>query len=126
MPNYVCKGAKLKCSMGDSNSELDIIHPLKPVFMQGNNVASIMDYKPMVNIKPFGKCKSLANPIVASATAANYGVLRPMPCIPNTVSPWMKGKIDSYIKGQQALMDDCKLNCVWAGIIEVSDDGQKP
>jgi hypothetical protein len=87
-------------------------------------MATIMDYKSMMNIQSFGQCKSLANPIVAAATAANYGVLREMPCIPNTVFPWLKGKMDVTIMGQAALMNDCKLFCAYAGVIEVADDGQ--
>ena len=124
MAYYVCNGAKLKCSMGDSQSDLGVIHPVDPVYLHGELMANIMDYKPMVNIMPFGKCSSLANPVVASATAANFGVLQSMPCIPNTTAPWMKGKIDCQVKGQQALMSDCKLMCAWAGTIEITDVGQ--
>ncbi len=125
MANFVCKGAKLKCSMGSQESDLNVIHPTNSVNLHGQFMANIQDYKPMMNIMPFGQCKSLANPVVAAATAANYGVLREMPCIPNTTSPWMLGKLNVQVKGQSALMDDCKLTCMWAGIIEVSNNGQK-
>jgi len=124
MPNYVCKGAKLKCSMGDQQSDLGVIHPMSPASLHGNNMANIQDYKPMMNIMPFGQCKSLANPTVASATAANYGKLQPMPCIPNTTAPWIPGSMNVLVKGQSALLDNCKLMCMWAGVIEVSNEGQ--
>ena len=124
MPYYVCNGARLKCSMGDSQSELGVIHPVKPKYLHGENMANIMDHKPMVNIKPFGQCKSLANPVVAAATAANYGKLQPMPCIPNTISPWIVGKTNVLVKMQPALMNNDKLMCMWAGLIEISDEGQ--
>jgi len=125
MPYYVCKGAKLKCSMGSSLSDLGVIHPVKPVYLHGENMANIMDIKPMVNIQSFGQCMSLANPTVAAATAANLGVLHPMPCIPNTVAPWMGGKMDVLVKMQPALLSDGKLMCMWAGMIEVTNEGQK-
>ena len=121
---YVCNGAKLKCSMGDSDSDLQVIHFTKTVKLDGQFMANIQDYKPIANIKPLGKCKSLGNPIVAAATAANYGRLQKMPCIPNTVSPWMPGKPNVLIKGQPALMDSDKLTCIWGGIIEITDSGQ--
>ena len=124
MPNYVCKGAKLKCSFGSDQSDLGVMHPAQPVNLHGNNMANIMDHKPMMNIQPFGQCKSLANPTVAAATAANYGKLQEMPCIPNTISPWMPGNMTVMVKGQPALMDDCKLMCMWAGIIEITNEGQ--
>ena len=125
MANYVCKGAKLKCSFGSDQSDLGVTHPSQPVNMSGANAANIQDYKPMMNIQPFGQCKSMANPTVAAATAANQGVLKEMPCIPNTTSPWMPGSMKVMVKGQPALMDDCKLMCMWAGMIEVSNHGQK-
>ncbi len=124
MSNYVCKGAKLKCSMGSAQSDLGVLHPLDPVNLHGSNMANIMDNKPMVNIQPFGMCKSLANPTVAAATAANLGVLQQMPCIPNTMMPWMPGAMKVLVKNQPALLNDCKLQCIWAGIIEITDEGQ--
>jgi len=78
----------------------------------------------MVNIKPFGQCSSLANPVVAAATSANYGRLQKMPCIPNIPFPWLNGKMNLIIKGSQALLSTSKCTCVWAATIEVADPGQ--
>ena len=125
MSYYVCKGAKLKCSMGSDQSDLEVVHLERPVKLCGQPMAGIMDHKPMMNIKPFGQCKSLANPTVASATAANYGRLQEMPCIPNTLSPWVNCKINFLVKGQPALLDCSKCMCLWAGVIEITDPGQK-
>jgi hypothetical protein len=125
MANFVCKGAKLKCSFGDNQSDLGVMHPVKDVNLCGEFMANIQDNKPMMNIQPFGQCQSMANPTVASATAANYGKLQPMPCIPNTTAPWMPGNMKVLVKGQPALMDDCKLMCMWAGMIEITQEGQK-
>jgi hypothetical protein len=83
-----------------------------------------MDFAPMVNIATFGTCKSLANPTVAAATAAAYGVLQQMPCIPATVAPWIPGKVNVLVQNLPALTDDCKCMCMWAGIIEISFPGQ--
>jgi hypothetical protein len=123
MANFVVNNAQIKCSFGDFPSSLGIL-PDKNI--QGGNqpMANIMDFQPIVNIKPFGQCKSIANPTVAAATAASLGVLHPMPCIPNTVAPWTPGNPKALVKEIPALMDDCKLMCMWAGIIEVSNAGQ--
>jgi hypothetical protein len=124
MANFVCKGAKLKCSFGSSQSDLIVIPKEQMIFVTGENMASIDDYKPMVNIMPFGMCKSLLNPTVAAATVANFGKLQEMPCIPNTTAPWVPGKPDTYVTGMLTLLDNCKLMCMWAGIIEVTNHGQ--
>jgi len=104
MAYYVCSGAKLKCSMGSKQSELEVVHLTERVLLCGKPMANIMDSKPMVNIKPFGQCSSLANPVVAAATSANYGRLQKMPCIPNTISPWVNGKMSVLVKGSPALL----------------------
>jgi hypothetical protein len=107
--------------MGDSQAELNVM-PGKSGFFGGKDMANIMDYKPMTNIKPFGQCQSLVNPTVAAATSANLGKLQPMPCIPNTTAPWMNGKTNVNASGYPVLMKNSKLMCMWAGNIEITDE----
>lgn len=109
--------------MGNAPSTLTVL-PIRTVMMAGMPMGNISDHKPLVNIAPFGLCRSLANPVVAAATAANHGRLQPMPCIPNTQTPWFPGKPDTLIKGQPALLKSCKCMCLWAGTISITDDGQ--
>jgi hypothetical protein len=84
-----------------------------------------MDNKRLVNILPFGMCQSLSNPMVAAATAAALGVLTPMPCIPNTVLPWTPGSPTVLIGNMPALNNSCKLNCLWGGMIQITNPGQQ-
>ena len=123
MPNQVCMGAMLKCSMGMAPSSL-VVLPVNRVMTSNVPAANIMDNKPMVNIMPFGMCQSPANPTVAAATAAALGVLTPMPCIPNTPAPWAPGAPTVLIANMPALDDTSKLMCIWAGVIEVTYAGQ--
>jgi len=123
MPNQVCMGAMLKCSMGLAPSSL-VVLPVNRVITSNVPAANIMDNKPMVNIMPFGMCQSPANPTVAAATAAALGVLTPMPCVPNTPAPWVPGAPTVLIANQPALDDASKLMCIWAGVIEVTYAGQ--
>ena len=120
---FVVNGALLKCSFGMAPAPFTVL-PDKMINCGGVPMANIMDFKPMVNIAPFGMCQSLANPTVASATSAALGVLTPMPCVPNTVAPWMPGNPKVLVKNMPALMDDCKCMCMWAGMIEVTMAGQ--
>jgi hypothetical protein len=122
MAKQVCMGALLKCSFGVAPSSL-VVLPVNRVMTKTPD-ANIMDNKPMVNILPFGMCQSLANPMVAAATAAAFGVLTPMPCIPMTTAPWMPGSPTVQIGGMPALNDASKLMCMWGGMIEVSFPGQ--
>ena len=121
--SYVVEGAKLKCNFGssDSNLQLPIHHRTK---INGKSQANIMDHKAMLNIKPFGQCSSLTNPVVAAATAANQGKLQKMPCVPATVTPWMNGKTDNMIQNFHALTDKSTCMCMWCGKIEITNDGQ--
>ncbi|MEO0948583.1 MAG: DUF4280 domain-containing protein, partial [Cyanobacteria bacterium J06641_5] len=82
MGTQVVAGAMLQCSFGAAPSSLIVVPKGPPVMAGGPLAATIMDYAPLVNILPFGMCSSLANPSVASATAAALGVLTPMPCVP--------------------------------------------
>jgi hypothetical protein len=123
MANHVCNGAMLKCSMGIAPSSL-IVVPANRVMTSSQPAATIMDNKPMVNVMPFGMCRSPANPTVAAATAAALGVLTPMPCIPNTPTPWAPGAPTVHVASQPALDDTSKLMCMWAGVIEITSPGQ--
>jgi hypothetical protein len=123
MPNHVCHGALLKCSMGVAPSSLVVL----PINMQTTSsvpAANIQDHIPMVNIMPFGMCQSPANPMVAAATAAAMGVLTPMPCIPVTPAPWMAGSPTVTLANQPALNKSSMLMCNWAGQISIQMEGQ--
>ncbi|WP_429854603.1 PAAR-like protein [Brevibacillus porteri] len=121
--SYVVVGAILSCSSGSKQSRLKM--PFSHgVFVKGKPQVSIMDFVPNINIMPFGKCISLKNPAVASATAANNGVLTPMPCTPLTTMPWMDGKADKMVGGHPALLNKSTNMCFHCGLIKIEDDGQ--
>jgi hypothetical protein len=113
----------LQCSFGLAPSTL-VVLPINRMMTGNMPAANIMDNIPMVNIMPFGACTSLANPTVASATAAAMGVLTPMPCIPMTPAPWAPGAPTVLLGNMPALDDTSKLMCTWAGIISVVYPGQ--
>jgi hypothetical protein len=123
MPLLVVSGAVTKCSMGLAPSSLMVL-PIHRCMAGGPPAANIMDFVPVVNIMPFGMCQSLANPAVASATAAAQGVLTPMPCVPVTTSPWAPGCAKTLLDNMPALNDTSKCMCMWAGIIEITFAGQ--
>lgn len=74
--SYVCSGATLRCTCGDREARLTV-HADRTVFLCGNPAANISDHISMYNIAPFGKCRSLAFPATAAATAAAHGRLTP-------------------------------------------------
>jgi hypothetical protein len=119
----VCQGAGLQCSFGAAPSVLNVL-PLNRVLVGGVPAANIMDHQPFVNVAPFGTCMSLANPLVAAATAAALGVLTPQPCIPMTMAPWMPGVPTVLIANMPALNNDSKCMCSWGGVISIIQPGQ--
>lgn len=123
MAMQVCMGASMQCSFGLAPSSLVVLPPNRVVTQQVPD-ANIMDHKPMVNIMPFGMCTSVANPVVASATAAALGVLTPMPCIPNTPAPWVPGEPTILLGNFPALDNNSKLMCVWGGVIQFITPGE--
>lgn len=119
MASQVSSTAMLQCTFGAAPSTL-VVLPVNRVMAEGPPAANIMDHKPMVNILPFGVCSSLANPVVASATAAAMGVLTPMPCIPATASPWVPGAPTVLLGGMPTLNNTSKCMCSFGGVISVS------
>jgi hypothetical protein len=122
MAMQVCMGAAMQCSFGVAPSTL-VVPPDKLV-LTGTPAANIMDGKPIVNVPPFGMCNSIANPTVATATAAALGVLTPMPCVPMTPAPWAPGAPTVLIGGMPALDSTSKLMCTWGGVIQIVSPGQ--
>jgi len=118
----VCNGAMMMCSFGVAPSTLVIL----PTNMVNATMpaATIMDNIPFMNIPPFGMCTSMANPAVASATAAAWGVLTPMPCTPMTAAPWAPGCPTVLIANKPALNDSSKLTCTYGGMISIVFGGQ--
>ena len=122
MSSAVCGGAMLQCSFGVAPSSLMVLP--KSRVTTSMPIANIMDNIPFVNILPFGVCSSIANPAVASATAAALGVLTPMPCTPVITAPWIPGSPTVLVANMPALNDTCKLMCAYAGVIQIVSPGQ--
>lgn len=118
----VCMGAMCACSFGTMPSSL-VVTPEKRVVLGAMPMANIMDYVPLKNIMPFGMCTSLANPQVASATAAAMGVLTPMPCLPVFAAPWAPGVPNVLVGNMPAVDNTCKLFCAWAGVVQITNPG---
>jgi hypothetical protein len=122
MPKLVVNGAKLKCDQGMASSTLTVL-PVKGSAADEQPAGTVMDNVPMVNIAPFGMCKTQANPQVAAATTAAAGTLTPMPCIPVVTAPWSPGSALVTLQDVKALTDDSKCSCAWAGTITITDAG---
>lgn len=123
MGQQVVAGALLQCSFGAAPSSL-VVLPANRTMAAGPPAANIMDFAPIVNIPPFATCMSMANPMVAAATAAALGVLTPMPCMPVTVGPWIVGAPTVLLGGMPTLNNSSKCMCAWGGVISINFAGQ--
>lgn len=123
MSKYVSSGATLQCSMGTSQASFQATP--KNVSVSGKDQGNIMDFLPSSNIPSFGRCRSLAYPPTASATAANFGRLTPMPCLPGTCTPWSAVDPDCLLAGSPALREEAKLSCRYGGRISIVKPGQQ-
>lgn len=115
-------GAMMTCAFGVAPASL-VVPPVSRTLVGGVPAANIMDFKPIVNIPPFGMCNSMSNPMVAAATAAALGVLTPMPCIP-VPTPWKPGSPTVQIANFPALTNSSTCNCAYGGVITFSFAGQ--
>lgn len=116
----VCMSGMCACSFGMAPAPL-IVTPENKTINGSLPVATIMDNVAFKNITPFGMCSSLANPAVASATAAAWGVLTPMPCTPVITAPWTPGSPTVMINGKPALNQSSKLMCAYGGVISITN-----
>lgn len=115
MPKLVISGATLMCSEGLAPSALTVA-PGMGTSSGKILAATVIDHLAMVNIAPFGMCKSLSNPQVSAAGA-------PQPCMPLILAPWSPGARRATFRGQKALTEDSTCQCAWSGKIEIRDTG---
>ena len=115
----VAFGLLMASAWGAAWAQSTPANPAWSAIEQGAKQFVIDNYKvdaPLVNILPFGMCRSIANPVVASATAAAFGVLVPMPCVPVTPAPWISSS-RVLIGGAPVITKSSKCMCIWGGQI---------
>lgn len=116
----VCSGSMLVCSMGAGTSPINVISTPGPAANPAmQSAANIMDNKPVVNIRPFGVCRSMSNPQVMAASASARGLV-PMPCMPTIPAPWAPGDPMNRVRNAPALSKGSTLMCAWGGVITIA------
>ncbi|MCE5286144.1 MAG: DUF4280 domain-containing protein [Pelosinus sp.] len=104
--SYVFRGATLECNKGSTPSRLDM--PCSHgVYREEKPQVNILDFKPKVNIMPFGSCS-----------------IKGGPCVPET-APWVDGKDDVLVEEQPALLSKSTTSCAVGGKIRIVEDGQE-
>lgn len=121
--SYVTSKATLKCSCGDRMAKLTV-YPDRTIELTVKPMANISDHISMYNISSFGRCHTTKYPPTGAATSANHGHLTPMPCVPGTITDWINGKDDYFLRGKPALLKSSYCRCRWGGIIRIVADGQ--
>ena len=120
----VVAGAKCVCSFGAAPSTLAVTSQMG-CQAGGKATATITDCQPNINLPPFGMCASLANPAVASATAAALGVLTPQPCTFVPAGTWIATNSKLLVGGKPCLTNDASLVCgLGAGSVRIIEPGQ--
>ena len=104
MPGPLILGntAILECSEGGAKVPIKVL-PEAQVMGTTGPVASIADFKPTVNIGPFGKCS----------------ILKPPVCAPVIQAPWTEGSPTVFVGGKPALTKDSKCRCTVGGEIKI-------
>ena len=113
MAGPVVNTALLKCSFGTAPASLTVTGQFT-ISIEDQFAATIMDFKPMVNIPSFVMCTAPTNPAVIAANGA------PQPCTPVTTAPWIVGSPTVPVKNISLLNDSSTCMCTWLGVISVS------
>ncbi len=122
MPNFVVSGAPIQCTMGTTPGTL-VATSQQTIVINGMPAATVRDVTPITSVTPCGMCTSLSNPTVASATAAAFGVLTPMPCVPAPAGLWV-GASPVTANGAPCLTDTSTLACSYGGSIRIVSPSQ--
>ena len=106
----------LRCNFGSCSSQMYIWDNLN-----GNKefIGNISGNKPSRDIMSFGMCSFPGNPTVCAATACNFGVLTPQPCIANIAFPWTSNQNGTAVKSNLPTDEDSKTYCTYGGQITV-------
>lgn len=115
----VTAGASVMCSFGTIPASLTVTSQ-NMVLGEGKPAATIGD----TTISTCGMCSSLANPQVASATAAALGVLTPQPCVPAFAGSWIPAQTKVLAGGKPCLTQDGKGMCAYGGSFTIVNPGQ--
>lgn len=117
----VAAGAAVCCTFGTAPGNLNVTSQTA-VTVEGKPIATIQD----TAISTFGMCSSMANPQVASATAAALGVLTPQPCSMAPAGLWSAAAPTLFVNAKPALTSNASLLCATgAGNISIRMAGQK-
>lgn len=120
----VVTGATCTCTSGTSPCQL-IVSSQTKCLAGSKPIATINDVSQGANIPGFGMCTSLANPAVASATAAAMGVLTPQPCTIVPMGAWSATNSSVLVDGKPCLTSEAVLNCsLGHGVIKIVNPGQ--
>jgi len=116
-------GAKCICMFG--TQPVNMIST-GSVLVDGKPALTIADVALGKNLAGnFGQCMSLANPVVAAATAAALGVLSPQPCTMVPMGTWIPSKPTVLMGGKPVLTNMDSLMCgMGMGKISITDPGQ--
>jgi len=126
MPPLVSAAATLSCSMATPPVPVPLeTTPSGTPVNAGTPAGTVDDYIPLTNIPSFGMCGAIANPAVATATAAKAGAFTPAPCMPAVNTPWTPGATKLKIGGRPALHQGCQAVCAWGGLITISTPGNE-
>lgn len=118
MPGFAAGNLALaKCTFGVAPTPLTFL-PLSMMLTPMGPIGSCNDFVPFLNVKPFGVCLTMSNPMTAALTAAALGVFTPAPCIPVPVGPWIPGVPAMGPNGPILVQTSC-LSCMWGGMIQI-------
>jgi hypothetical protein len=102
MTKIVVSGAKLRCTLGSTESSLNVNSFAE---VEGEPIATVADGLPS-NVGCFGTCS-----------------LSGTPCAPITTR-WIPGSANLSFGTEPALTQNCCLTCIIGGIISIIDPGQ--
>ena len=135
---FVVMRAKLKCSLGEKETEL-IMPKDHGIFLRKKPQMNVKDCKPYANIQPFGTCKKGSQCMQPCPTTLSLGAAGSQPSslqaatapgggepctVKITMDEWEKGHDDTFVDDEKALLGRCTIQCTCGGTITIEDVGQ--